>query len=666
MAASQNIISPVISNQPKTIQTFIYLNAEGEPTYRKERVEPGRDGRSKEFYFKSFVNGRWVTKKTNPSVPYNLPDIKAATTVYFVEGEKKADLLKSWGLTATCLDTGAQSSWKNYYHDWFKDKTDIFILPDNDKPGLSYALNIAASLSGRVSTIKIVNLPGLSEKGDIIDWVKINGNDKEKLLKLVAETPAWIPDPRLLVDEKPLETFQQNGLNFQALPKFLQKLLHLMSVTTASPDEFLLTSILAPMSAAIGTRAKVIAGGLEAYPVIWAMLIGVSSDTFKSTAIKSPRKFIQRKDVEYEAEYIEELEQYKRDLQAYEESKNKKEEGIEKPEEPIKREIIFSEDETLESFYQTLFDNPDGGIKFHDELATWLTNFDKYTNGSGEKSRWLSIYDNAPLKYKRKSNKTNISISQPFVSMVGAITPKRFDSIFKDGSEDIESGFLPRFIYSINPPLIKPDNPFNMTILNKQDLDAACSLFERVMEMRPGTVYLSESALNAFDDWYQKHQAEKKELYFPEELGQFWRRIELDALKLALIFHQFKKAANEENTEYISLQTLKEALSLIEYYKEQAWALVDLLTKGSTAKTFDSIETILKKRGGSATTREITQSRSSWRGKTDVLHSVLRKMEKDGRLRLEEYKPRGWSSSEPCIRAFLITGLGSDSSDSHS
>lgn len=41
--------------------------------------------------------------------------------------------------------------------------------------------------------LKVVELQGLQEKGDIIDWSKIPGNNKEKLIEIVENTPEWTP-----------------------------------------------------------------------------------------------------------------------------------------------------------------------------------------------------------------------------------------------------------------------------------------------------------------------------------------------------------------------------------------------------------------------------------------------------------------------------------------
>lgn len=41
--------------------------------------------------------------------------------------------------------------------------------------------------------LKVVELPGLQQKEDVIDWVKTPGNNKEKLVELVKNTSQWTP-----------------------------------------------------------------------------------------------------------------------------------------------------------------------------------------------------------------------------------------------------------------------------------------------------------------------------------------------------------------------------------------------------------------------------------------------------------------------------------------
>ena len=199
IAKMQGITDATIGQ--KVVATFKYKDTEGKTLYIKERIEPGKDGRSKEFRFKHREGDKWVSGRGCEPVFYSLPEVNKARYAVIVEGEAKADLLMSWGLVATCLDSGAKSPWRDEYLKAFTGKDKIIILPDNDPPGKSYALKIANTLYGKVGSIRIVELPGLKESEDILDWVRIEGNDMNKLLELAKISPGWEPEkPKPLID----------------------------------------------------------------------------------------------------------------------------------------------------------------------------------------------------------------------------------------------------------------------------------------------------------------------------------------------------------------------------------------------------------------------------------------------------------------------------------
>ncbi len=162
-----------------------YHHADGTLAYWKERVEPGFHGRSKDFLFFHGEGikpgqGFYLPKDKKEKhkgrgcdpLPYRLPDLLQAAPdapVFVPEGEKKADLLASWGLVATCLDSGAQTKPYPSFVEVLKNRR-VVILPDNDEPGEKYATTVAGALYGVAASVKIVRLPGLPAKGDILDW----------------------------------------------------------------------------------------------------------------------------------------------------------------------------------------------------------------------------------------------------------------------------------------------------------------------------------------------------------------------------------------------------------------------------------------------------------------------------------------------------------------
>lgn len=103
-------------------------------------------------------------------VPYHLPKMLNADTVYLPEGEKDVHTLEEWGLVASCNPGGAGSSHR--YREWadFFRGRQIVILPDNDEPGRKHAAAVAAALLSVAASLRIVELPGLPEEGDVTDW----------------------------------------------------------------------------------------------------------------------------------------------------------------------------------------------------------------------------------------------------------------------------------------------------------------------------------------------------------------------------------------------------------------------------------------------------------------------------------------------------------------
>jgi putative DNA primase/helicase len=60
-------------------------------------------------------------------------------------------------------------------HSEFLRGADVVILPDNDEPGRNHADVVGASLQGIAKSVRVLQLPGLPPKGDIVDWARQGG-----------------------------------------------------------------------------------------------------------------------------------------------------------------------------------------------------------------------------------------------------------------------------------------------------------------------------------------------------------------------------------------------------------------------------------------------------------------------------------------------------------
>lgn len=183
----------------KRIETYDYSDPFGSTLYRTVRLEPsnwtGPGKRPKEFRAERYEDGRWLAGiKDCERVPYRLPElieaVDADQLVYLVEGERKADKLAAMGFAATAVAFGAKG-WQAEYARHFAGAK-VIILPDNDDAGRDFARKVYADLKGCAAPA-IVELPGLPQAGDIIDWM--GGASDLEALCADPSAPAWLHQP---------------------------------------------------------------------------------------------------------------------------------------------------------------------------------------------------------------------------------------------------------------------------------------------------------------------------------------------------------------------------------------------------------------------------------------------------------------------------------------
>lgn len=187
---------------------YIYRDYNGKEIYKIERYhkedENGKivlkqNGKTdKTFLAFTWEDGKWIKGINLKSrCLYNLPEvtyaIKNNQKIYFVEGEKCADIIKDqFGLTATAIAFGS-NSWVEPYINDYKNQlkgANVVLIPDNDKTGTIFMDKIANDLKNIAKSIKIIKLSldkEIPETGDIEDWIKLGGNKRE-LLRLVEDS----------------------------------------------------------------------------------------------------------------------------------------------------------------------------------------------------------------------------------------------------------------------------------------------------------------------------------------------------------------------------------------------------------------------------------------------------------------------------------------------
>lgn len=180
---------------------YDYTDENGQLLARKTRWEKTVDGKRKKTFTWGHPEGQgFQSGRNGMAVPYHLPGLVKAETVFLCEGEKDVDNLTAQGLAATCSPDGAGtgSKWRDTYTPYFAGKT-VYILQDNDDVGKKFAQYEAEKLFPVAQEVKVLDLtalwPGLPEHGDISDVMEHLGATQAlaDLLELADKAPGWEP-----------------------------------------------------------------------------------------------------------------------------------------------------------------------------------------------------------------------------------------------------------------------------------------------------------------------------------------------------------------------------------------------------------------------------------------------------------------------------------------
>ena len=160
----------------RLVAAYTYNYADGRRRMQVLRVSPG-PGR-KQFLSRHWTGEAWAWGlRQSDLCLYRLPDVRRAVdhgrAVCIVEGEKDADRLTSAGLVATCNPLGAYQ-WRDTYAAGL-DGAHVIVIPDHDVPGITHAIQVAASLQETAASVRLVFLPDANEGDDVSAWLDRGG-----------------------------------------------------------------------------------------------------------------------------------------------------------------------------------------------------------------------------------------------------------------------------------------------------------------------------------------------------------------------------------------------------------------------------------------------------------------------------------------------------------
>jgi uncharacterized protein DUF3987 len=420
---------------------YVYTDENGKPLYRICRTA-SKDFKAQRYEAGAFAWGIDGVRR----VIYNLPAVLKSKAVSIVEGEKDADTLNAVGLVATTAPFGA-GKWSDDYAPSFKGKH-VAILADNDDAGRRHAWQVAKSIISVVEWVKIVELPGLPDQGDVSDFLK--DHTKDELLKLIKDTkPLTVEEVNSHKEEK------QEWPEPQPLPDKLPPVPPMVAKMIPQPfrpwacdiAERMQCALDFPTVAAVITASSLIGRRLAirpkkqddwtVVPNLWGGAVG-RPGFMKTPALDEGKKPLQR----LEAEALEEHKKNERAhelrlmvIKAQKEEIQKKireavaagnsTEGFELPdpkEEELKARRYIVNDSTVEKLGELLNQNPNGLLLFRDELTGWLRTLDREGH-ENDRAFYLEAWNGTGSYTYDRIGRGTLNIEAACVSILGGIQP---------------------------------------------------------------------------------------------------------------------------------------------------------------------------------------------------------------------------------------------------
>jgi hypothetical protein len=146
-------------------------------------------------------NAERIEVEACPHILYRWPELREELAqepaerriIWIAEGERDCDTLAAWNLVAT-TNSGGAANWRPEHAEELRD-ADVVILLDNDLAGRKRGHDIALSLQGVASRIRVLSWPdhwpGCPDGGDVTDWRELAGGDVAKLFEIVEKLPDW-------------------------------------------------------------------------------------------------------------------------------------------------------------------------------------------------------------------------------------------------------------------------------------------------------------------------------------------------------------------------------------------------------------------------------------------------------------------------------------------
>jgi len=375
---------------------------------------------------------------------------------------------------------------------------------------------------------------------------------------------------------------KQNPFPVEVFPEPIQEIITATNESLNFPIDFIGASILYAVSVSIGnTHRAEIMRGYEQNAVLYLAIVG-RPGTNKTHPLKWAIKPIEQRDNLKFQEYQRKKQEYDAYVKLTKAEKEKKGQGFEEPISPTWEQYLIS-DFTPEALVSVHSYNKRGlGVNV-DELASWFKNFNRYNKGS-EQEFWLSVWSGNTVKVNRKTS-DQYNIPLPFISVAGTIQPGVLNELADNRTEN---GFLDRLLFVV-PDNLKKEY-WSETELNPEIVENWQTIISNLLDVsiiqdeannpQPEILRFTPEAKQLLFEWQREltDQSNKPE---NESISGINAKIEMYAVRLALILQMVRYACNKGNKQAIEIEAVQGALKLVDYFKKTAIKVHSIVSNAS-------------------------------------------------------------------------------------
>ena len=362
---------------------------------------------------------------------------------------------------------------------------------------------------------------------------------------------------------------KRNHFPVEVFPNAIQEIIATTNESLNFPTDFIGASILYAVSVSIGNTHRVeIKKGWQESAVLYLSIVG-RPGTNKSHPVSFALEPIEQRDNLKFQKYQKEKQEYDAILALT--KKEREEQGCNEAVQPIWEQHLVT-DFTPEALTDVHKFNKRGIGVYADELAAWFKNFNRYNKGS-EEQFWLSVWSGKAIRINRKTTEPTF-ITKPFISVIGTIQPAVLNELADNRTEN---GFLDRLLF-VAPENLKKEY-WSETELNPVIIENWQKIISSLLDLsiihdetdnpQPEVLKFTPDAKQLLFEW-QRELTDQSNETGNEAISGINAKIEMYAVRLALILQMVRYACNEDGKQAVGIEAMQGSLKLVEYFKRTA------------------------------------------------------------------------------------------------